>query len=117
MTFDEWVEKYGVESARRQFRVSDHLVLVVHPGKRVTGTCGDWHGSEPLGNPTRNPDVETAKQRLRDALCGVFETEETIEAVEPYHPSHNFMTFDGMNYNCAACDCKPWHRCAKLPCN
>ena len=80
MTFDEWADKYGLESARTTFRVGDHLVLVVHPGKRVTGTCGNWHGSEPLGNPTRNPNAEVAKQRLRDALCNCFETEETIHA-------------------------------------
>jgi len=73
MTFDEWVEKHGVESARSWFRVGDHLVLVVHPGKYVTGTCGKWHGSEPLGNPTRNQNPEVAMQRLRDALCNCFE--------------------------------------------
>jgi hypothetical protein len=78
MVFNEWVEKYGVESARKQFRVSDHLVFHVRPGKNVVGRCGDWTGSEPLGNPTRNPDVETAKQRIRDALCNCFDTEETI---------------------------------------
>lgn len=80
MTFEEWAEKYGLESARKQFRVGEHLVLVVHPGKRVVGQCGNWVGSEPLANPTRNPDVETACQRLRDALCGCFETEEIIIA-------------------------------------
>ena len=114
MTFEEWTDKYGLESARRWFGVSDHLVFVVYPGKRVTGTCGKWHGSQPLGI---NPDVEYAKQQLRNALHNCFVTEETIEAIEPYHPSHNFVTFDGMNYNCVACDCKPWHNCAKLPCN
>jgi hypothetical protein len=78
MTFDEWVERHGIESARRWFNVGDHLVLIVYPGRYVTGTCGRWHGSEPLGNPTRNPTPEVAKQRLRDALCNCFDTEETI---------------------------------------
>lgn len=78
MTFDEWAAKYGLDSARKQFRVGSHLVFCVYPGSRVTGTCGKWHGSEPLGNPTRNPNVEVAKQRLRDALCGCFDTEETL---------------------------------------
>lgn len=78
MTFDEWVKKHGIESARRWFNVSDHLVLIVYPGRCVTGTCGRWHGSEPLGNPTRNPNPEVAMQRLRDALCNCFESEEII---------------------------------------
>lgn len=75
MTFTEWAEKYGIESARKQFRVSDHMVFVVRPGKYVSGMCGQWKGSQPLGI---NPDVERAKQCLRDAVCNCFETEETI---------------------------------------
>lgn len=78
MIFTEWASKYGMESARRQFRMKDHMVFVVRPGRSVSGTCGNWRGSEPLGNPTRNPNVETAKQRLRDAVDNCFETEETI---------------------------------------
>ena len=78
MTFEEWAAKHGVESARQWFRAEYHMVFVVRPGRNVTGTCGRWHGSEPLGNPTRNPDVETAKQRLRDAVCNCFTSEETI---------------------------------------
>lgn len=78
MTFQEWASKYGLESARSQFRVSDHLVLIVRHGKTVVGRCGGWIASEPLANPNRNPDVETAKQRIRDALCGCYATEETI---------------------------------------
>lgn len=78
MVFDEWVKTYGEKSARTAFGLSDHLVLIVYPGRRVTGTCGRWHGSEPLGNPTRNPDVETACQRLRDSLMNCFDSEEII---------------------------------------
>jgi len=78
MVFDEWVDKYGMESARRQFGLGDHLVMVVRPGKNVFGTCGNWKGSEPLANTTRNPDVETACQRIRDSLMNCFETEEII---------------------------------------
>ena len=78
MTFEEWADKHGIESARTQFGLSEHLVMVVRPGKYVFGTCGKWKGSEPLANPTRNPDVETACQRIRDALMNCFDTEEII---------------------------------------
>jgi hypothetical protein len=30
--------------------------------------------------------------------------------------THNFVTCDGINYNCAYCDCKPWHKAANRPC-
>lgn len=30
--------------------------------------------------------------------------------------THNFISFDGMNENCASCDCKPWHVAASYPC-
>jgi len=78
MTFFEWVEKYGIESARINFRVGDHLVMTVRPGMCVMGQCGGWQGSEPLANTTRNPDVKTACQRIRDSLMNCFETEEII---------------------------------------
>lgn len=80
MTFNEWVKRRGIESAKRWFNIGDHLVLIVYPGWCVTGTCGSWHGSEPLGNPTRNPNPEVAMQRLRDALYNCFESEEIIIA-------------------------------------
>lgn len=78
MIFEEWADKYGMESARKQFGMGDHLVLVVHSGLRVTGHCGSWVGSEPLCCPTRNPSVEVAKQRIRNSLRNCFKTEETI---------------------------------------
>lgn len=76
--FDEWVETYGLESAKAFFGTSDHLVLTVRPGYYVTGVCGKWHGSEPLGDTTRNPNIETACQRIRNILRGAFETEEIV---------------------------------------
>lgn len=82
MIFPEYVDKYGMESARNVFNVGDHLVMVVHRGQRVMGVCGGWIGSEPLGDSRRNPDVETAKQRLRDALRNCFKSEETVYAEE-----------------------------------
>ena len=30
--------------------------------------------------------------------------------------THQWSTFDGIDYNCAACDCKPWHAAASYPC-
>lgn len=30
--------------------------------------------------------------------------------------SHYFVTFDGENFNCLECDCKPWHQAADYPC-
>lgn len=79
MTFEEWAAKYGKASARKWFNLGDHMVFVVHPGRRVTGLCGKWFGSQPLGI---NPDVEYAKQCLRDAVCNCFDTEETIYETE-----------------------------------
>lgn len=78
MIFKEWVQKHGLESAKRWFYLDKHLVFVIYPKSHVMGVCGNWHGSEPLANKKRNPNVETAKQRIRDALCNCFETEETI---------------------------------------
>ena len=75
LDFHEWACKFGIKSARKQFRLGDHMVFVVRPGKNVFATCGQWKGSQPLGI---NPDVEHAKQVLRDAVCNCFDTEETI---------------------------------------
>ena len=30
--------------------------------------------------------------------------------------SHDWVTFDGVNYNCSVCDCKPWHQAARRQC-
>lgn len=78
MNLQEWKERHGAESAAAWFGTDGHLVFVVKPGRLVFGTCGNWKGSEPLGNKARNPDVDTAKQRIRDSLAGFFTTEETI---------------------------------------
>lgn len=78
MTFREWNDKHGARSALRQFGLSDHLVFTVRRGLHVVGRCGRWTGSEPLGNPKRNPTVESAKQRLRDGICNLHRSEETI---------------------------------------
>lgn len=75
MVFPEWAEKYGLKEARAQFRLGDHMVFVVTPGKYVYGKCGQWTGSQPLG---MGQDVDAAKQQLRDAVCNCFDTEETI---------------------------------------
>jgi len=40
----------------------------------------------------------------------------TEEEARANFESHNFVTFDGLNYNCMDCDCKPWHQAAKYPC-
>jgi len=82
MTFEEWKDKYGIESARKQFRMTDHLVFVVRKGN-VMGICGDWKASEPLGF---NPNVEQAKQRIRNAIAGVFSSEETLFGCVAIHP-------------------------------
>lgn len=51
MTYFEWVDRYGKESANKMFGVTDHVCYVVYDGY-VTATCGRWHGSEPLkGSP------------------------------------------------------------------
>jgi len=78
MTFEAWAQCHGIESARRWFKVGDHLVLTVTPGKYVTGTCGKWHGSEPLGDIRRNPTPQIAMARLRKGLCYCFKSEEVI---------------------------------------
>ena len=74
MTFPEWADKHGIESARRQFRLSDHLVFVQHKGF-VAALCGNWRATEPTRT---DADVAPAKQRLRDAVYNCFATEETI---------------------------------------
>ncbi len=75
MTFVEWSDKYGVESARRQFRLGDHMVFVVTKGKHVFGRCGNWTGSEPLA---MGQTLLTAMEKLRASVCFCFDTEETI---------------------------------------
>ena len=30
--------------------------------------------------------------------------------------THDWCTFDRVDYNCSMCDCKPWHRIATKPC-
>ena len=75
LDFHEWACRHGIESARKQFRLGDHMVFVVRPGKNVFATCGQWKGSQPLGI---NPDIEHAKQVLRDAVQNCFDSEETI---------------------------------------
>jgi hypothetical protein len=42
--------------------------------------------------------------------------EGTDEQAEINRRTHNFITFDSLNYNCADCDCKPYHAAAKYPC-
>lgn len=102
MTFDEWVQAYGIESARRAFGVSDHLVLTVYP-TRVTAVCGRWMGSEPLANTTRNPNAETACQRLRDSLMNCFATEEIVY-IEPEAICENCGA--ACDYDSEMCLCK-----------
>lgn len=78
MIFPEMAKAYGIEHARVIFGTGEHMVFVVHPGKYVTATCGQWHGSEPLA--VEGATVEKAKQALREAVCNCFATEETIVA-------------------------------------
>jgi hypothetical protein len=77
MTFSEWANQHGYEAALKAFRIPrfSHGVFVVRPGRFVSLTVGPWHGSEPLGN---GQPVESAKSRLRRAVCHCFQTEETI---------------------------------------
>lgn len=75
MTFVEWRNKYGAESARKQFGLSDHMVIVVKRGKYVTGICGRWRGSQPLG---MGQSVEPAIEKLEDAVANSYDTIETI---------------------------------------
>lgn len=77
MTFLEWAEQYGIESARRQFRMSDHMVFTVRVGKYVEAQCGNWRGSQPLSG---GACTLVAMQRLRNAVCNCFATEEIIYA-------------------------------------
>lgn len=75
MDFAEWTDAHGIEKARAQFGLSDHMVFVVHPGKYVEGVCGRWRGSCPLATGLT---ILQAKQQLREAVCHCFATEETI---------------------------------------
>lgn len=75
MIFSEWAEKYGIESARNQFGLSDHLVMIVHPDKYVRGRCGNWLVNEPLG---LGQTVESALDRIRGSIADCFETEEIL---------------------------------------
>jgi hypothetical protein len=75
MIYPEYVEKYGKKAADTVFKMGDHMVFVVRPGKTVTGRCGKWFGSQPLG---MGQTVEEAKAALRNAVCNCFDTEETI---------------------------------------
>ena len=77
MTFEEWAKAYGIESARKQFRLSDHLVFVLKPGSWVRGQCGNWIGSEPLG---LGQSIMSAMERLRRGIGHSHDTEETIIA-------------------------------------
>ena len=72
-TFTEWATDHGKASARRQFGLSDHLVLVNHP-RHVEAVCGKWRGTQPIRDGNRG----TAKQVLRDAIDNAFETEEEL---------------------------------------
>lgn len=57
-----------------------------------------------------------AENRENGSLVEAEPVEIDMTPVEPYHPSHDFVTFNGLDYNCCVCDCKPWHRAAKVPC-
>ena len=73
MTFEEWVEVHGIESARSWFKLGDHMVFVQHDGY-VEGVCGKWRGSQPIYEDT----PEVAMDMLRKAVCNCFATEEII---------------------------------------
>jgi hypothetical protein len=30
--------------------------------------------------------------------------------------THSWASYDEIDYNCAVCDCKPWHAAASYPC-
>lgn len=40
----------------------------------------------------------------------------TAEQREANIDSHRWTTFDGEEYRCTFCDCKPWHTAAQWPC-
>jgi len=77
MIFTEWVEKHGEEHARKWFGLGDHLVFVVKSAGYVFAVCGNWRASEPL-NGFPKQTVPQAKQKLRDAICNLHTSEETI---------------------------------------
>jgi len=74
MDFREWAARYGLLRARKQFKLSDHMVFVVHGKRYVSARCGDWRACEPLFGQ----NVTHAKERLRKAVNHSFVSEETI---------------------------------------
>jgi len=78
MTFTEWADEHGIEKARKQFKLSDHMVFTIFQNS-VSGVCGNWRGSEPVDG-RRNKTNEDAKERLRAAILHSNESEEEISA-------------------------------------
>lgn len=70
MIFSEWADKYDYQSACRQFRTSDHMIIVIHPKRYVVSRCGGHVASEPLG---LSQSVELAISKLVNAMP-VFKT-------------------------------------------
>jgi len=76
MTFEEWADTYDVDSAIKQFGLSDNMVFIVKPHKYVMAVCGNWRGSEPLAGHIQT--IEEAIEKLRQAVRHNFRTEEII---------------------------------------
>jgi len=74
MNFKQWADKYGLESARRQFGFSDHLFLSVTPKRYVIGRCGNYTVTEPLITQS----LGEAIRKIRKAVQYAYETEEIV---------------------------------------
>lgn len=75
MIFPEWVKKYGINSAKSTYGLSDHMffnVVIKEHGGVVYGRCGRWVGSEPLYHQTWQEAIE----KLKSAVNHQFKTHE-----------------------------------------